>query len=168
MSTSSAVVHRMKRQSEDWSWYTAEFWSTTPVVLCVVGTTSTSVTARSTPQDMPLSLRLALRSPLTCRQQVNLAEGPFTSTFGTQIMTRVPVTTTYVMTFAPGKSVADLQIESVREAFALQCGVSTAAVTFEYDIEAVASNYKHEAHVKIFLESSDATDVLCRIIQCLC
>ena len=38
-------------------------------------------------------------------------------------MTGVPVTRTYVMTFAPGKSVADLQIESVREAFALQCGV---------------------------------------------
>ena len=33
-------------------------------------------------------------------------------------MTEVPVTTTYVMTFAPGKSVADLQIESVCEAFA--------------------------------------------------
>ena len=32
------------------SWYTAKFWSTTPVVLCVVGTTSTSVSARSTPQ----------------------------------------------------------------------------------------------------------------------
>ena len=43
--------------------------------------------AHSTPQDMPLKLRLAVRSPLTCRQQVNLAEGPSTSTFGTQIMT---------------------------------------------------------------------------------
>ena len=99
------------------SWYTAEFWSTTPVVLCVVGTTSTSVSARSTPQDVPLRLRLALRSPLTCRQQVNLAVGPSTSTLGTQVMTEVPVTTTYVMTFAPGKSVTDLH-KSVREAFA--------------------------------------------------
>ena len=33
-------------------------------------------------------------------------------------MTEVLVTTTYVMTFAPGKSVADVQIETVREAFA--------------------------------------------------
>ena len=46
-------------------------------------------------------------------------------------MTGVPVTTTYAMTFAPGKSVADFQIDSVREAFALQCKVSTSAVTFE-------------------------------------
>ena len=29
------------------SWYTAEFWSTTAVVLCVVGTTSASISARS-------------------------------------------------------------------------------------------------------------------------
>ena len=76
------------------------------MVLCVVGTTSTPVSARSTPQDVPLRLRLALQAPLTCRQQVNLAEAPSTSTFGTQVMTEVPVTTTYVMTFAPGKSVA--------------------------------------------------------------
>ena len=57
--------------------------------------------------------------------------GPSTSTFSTQVITRVPVTTTYAMTFAPGKSVADLQVDSVREAFALQYGASTAAVTFE-------------------------------------
>ena len=57
--------------------------------------------------------------------------GPSTSTFGTQVMTRVPVTTAYVMTFAPGKSVVDLQVDSVRKAFALQCEVPTAAVTFE-------------------------------------
>ena len=30
-------------------------------------------------------------------------------------MTRVPVTTTYVMTFAPGKTVVDLQYESTNE-----------------------------------------------------
>ena len=52
------------------SCYTAEFWSATPVVLCVVGTTSTSVSARSTPQNVLLRLRLALRSPLTCRAAV--------------------------------------------------------------------------------------------------
>ena len=46
-------------------------------------------------------------------------------------MTGVPVTTTYAMTFAPGKSVADLQVDSVREAFALKCGISTGTVTFE-------------------------------------
>ena len=80
LSTLSAVVHRT--ETSLWglvsaaSWYTAEFWSTTPVVLCVVGTTSTSVSARSTPQDVPLRLRLAPRSPLTCRQQANLAEIP--------------------------------------------------------------------------------------------
>ena len=38
-------------------------------------------------------------------------------------MTGVPVTMTYAMTFVPGKHVADLQIDSVREAFTLQCGV---------------------------------------------
>ena len=36
-------------------------------VLRVVGTTSTSVSARSTAQDLPLRLRLALRLPFTCR-----------------------------------------------------------------------------------------------------
>ena len=46
-------------------------------------------------------------------------------------MTGIPVTLTYAMIFVPGKSVADLQIDSVRGAFTLQCGVSTAAVTFE-------------------------------------
>ena len=46
-------------------------------------------------------------------------------------MTKVLVTTTFVMILAPGKSVADLQVDSVREAFALQCGDSTAAVTFD-------------------------------------
>ena len=83
-------------------------------------------------------------------------------------MTGVPVTTTYVMTFSPGKSVADLQIESVREAFALQCGVSTAAVTFEskpldgcpsWDLTSrrLQATTSTKAHVKIFLESSDVT-----------
>ena len=37
------------------------------------------------------------------------------------------------MTFALGKSAAGLQIESVREAFALQCWNSSPAVTFESD-----------------------------------
>ena len=46
-------------------------------------------------------------------------------------MTRVPVSTIYVYDLSPGKSVSDLHVDSVREAFALQCGVSTAAVTFE-------------------------------------
>ena len=41
------------------------------------------------------------------------------------------VTTTYVMTFAPGKSVVNLEVDSVRKAFALQCRVPTAAVTLE-------------------------------------
>ena len=57
--------------------------------------------------------------------------GPSTSTLGTQVINGVPVTTTYAMIFAPGKSVAEFLVDSVREAFALQCGVSTAAVTFE-------------------------------------
>ena len=35
------------------------------------------------------------------------------------------------MTCAPGKSVADWQVDSVRKAFALHYGVSTSAVTFE-------------------------------------
>ena len=61
----------------------------------------------------------------------NSDAGPSTSTFGTQVMTRVLVTTAYVMTVAPGKSVVDLQVDSVRKAFALQCEVHTAAVTFE-------------------------------------
>ena len=94
--------------------------------------------------------------------------GPSTSTFGTQVITRVPVTTSYAMTFAPGKSVADMQVDSVREAFALQYGVSTAAVMFESEpldgcpswdftarrLQATAST---KAQVKIFLESSGAT-----------
>ena len=42
-----------------------------------------------------------------------------------------PSTSYYVMTVAPGKSVVDLQVDSVRKAFALQCEVHTAAVTFE-------------------------------------
>ena len=63
---------------------------------------------------------------------------------------------------------ADLQDDSVREAFALRCGVSTAAVTFESEplnecpswnctarrLQATTST---KAQVKIFLESSDAT-----------
>ena len=49
------------------SWYTAEFWSKTSAVLRVVGTTSTSVSARSTPQELPLGLRVALRSTFTYR-----------------------------------------------------------------------------------------------------
>ena len=83
-------------------------------------------------------------------------------------MTRVPVTSTYVMTFAPGKSVVDLQVDSVRKAVALQCEVPTAAVTFEskpldgcpsWDLtsrglQATAST---KAQMKIFLESSDPT-----------
>ena len=35
------------------------------------------------------------------------------------------------MIFAPGKSVADFQVDSIREPFALQCGVSTAAMMLE-------------------------------------
>ena len=62
------------------------------------------------------------------------SSGPSTSTFGTQVITGVPVTTTYAMTLAPGKYVADLQVDSVREAFALQYGISTAAVTFESEL----------------------------------
>ena len=98
---------------------------------------------------------MALRSPLTCRQQVNLAEGP------PPLPSGVPITTTYDMTFAPSKSVADLQIESVCEAFAFQCGVSTAAVTFEYE-----PLDGHEG-TREDLPREDATDVLCRF-QCLC
>ena len=36
-----------------------------------------------------------------------------------QVMTGIPVTTTYAMTFPPGKFVAHMQNDSVREAFAL-------------------------------------------------
>ena len=93
--------------------------------------------------------------------------GPSTSTFGTQVMTRVLVTTTYVMTFAPGKSVVDLQVDSVRKAFC-QCEVPTAAVTFEskpldgcpsWDLTSrrLQATTSTKAQVKIFLESSDAT-----------
>ena len=96
------------------------------------------------------------------------SSGPSTSTFGTQVMTGVPVTMTYAMTFVPGKSVADLQIDSVREAFTLQCGVSTAAVTFEsetldgcpsWDLTSrrLQATTNTKVQVKIFLESSDAT-----------
>ena len=95
------------------------------------------------------------------------SSGPSTSTFGTQIMMGVPVTTTYAMTFAPDKSVADLQSNSVREDFALQCSVSTAAVTFEsepldgcpwWDLTSrwLQATTSTKAEVKIFLESSDA------------
>ena len=42
-------------------------WSTSSAVLRVVETTSASDSARSTPQDLPLRLRLTLRSPFTCR-----------------------------------------------------------------------------------------------------
>ena len=105
------------------SWYTAKFWSTTPVVL--------SVARLQLRFQRAQHHRHAVEAPLMCRQQANLAEGPSTYTFGTHIMTGVPITTTYVMTFTPGMSVADLHVSSVREAFALQCGVSTAAVTFE-------------------------------------
>ena len=83
-------------------------------------------------------------------------------------MTGVPVTMTFAMTFAPVKFVADLQVDSVREAFALQCGVSTAAVTFNTetldgcpscDLTArrLQATTCTKAQVKIFLESSDAT-----------
>ena len=72
------------------------------------------------------------------------------------------------MTFAPGKSVGDLQVDSAREAFALQYGVSTAAVTFEsepldgcpsWDLPArrLQATISTKAQVKIFVESSDAT-----------
>ena len=57
--------------------------------------------------------------PMTLRCTAHSDAGPSTSTFGTQVMTGVSVTTTCAMTIAPGKSVADLQIDSVREAFAL-------------------------------------------------
>ena len=92
--------------------------------------------------------------------------GPSTSTFGTQVIARVPVTTTYVMTFASGKSVVDLQVDSVRKAFALQREVSTAAVTFQskpldgcpsWDLTSrqLQATTSTKAQVKIFLESSD-------------
>ena len=69
------------------------------------------------------------------------------------------------MTFVPGKSVADLQIDSVREAFTLQCGVSTAAVTFvskplhgcpSWDLTArrLHATTSTKAQMKIFLENS--------------
>ena len=72
-----------------------------------------------------------------------------------------------------------LRIESAREAFALQCGVFTSAVSFEsepldgcpsWDLTSkrLQANTSTKAHVKIFLECSDTTDVLCRIFQCLC
>ena len=72
------------------------------------------------------------------------------------------------MTFAPGNSAADLQVDSVREAFALQYGVFTAAVTFESDsldgcpswdltASGLQATVSTKAQVKIFLESSDAT-----------
>ena len=72
-----------------------------------------------------------------------------------QVITEVPVTTTYAMTFVLGKSDADLQIDSVRVLFTLQCGASTAGCDLRdrtaswvslvgLDIEAAPSNYKHE------------------------
>ena len=72
------------------------------------------------------------------------------------------------MSFAPGKSVSELQVDSVREAFALQCWVSTAAATFEsepldgcpsWDLIArrLQANTSTKAQLKIFLERSDAS-----------
>ena len=80
--------------------------------------------------------------------------GPSTSTFGTQVITKVPVTTTYAMTFAPGKSVVDLQVGSVREGFALHCCRDVWVRTtwrvslVGLDSEEAASNYKHEGTSK--------------------
>ena len=85
-----------------------------------------------------------------------------------QVINGVPVATTYARIFAPGKSVADFQVDSVREAFALQCGVSTAAVTFEskpldgcpsWDLTArrLQATTSTKAQLKIFLESSVET-----------
>ena len=58
-STVSAVAHRTKRQSGDWylrhRGTQQNFWSSTPAVLRVVSTTSTSDSARSTPQNLPLA-----------------------------------------------------------------------------------------------------------------
>ena len=72
------------------------------------------------------------------------------------------------MILAPGMSVADLQVDSVREASALQYGVSTAAVTFEsepldecpswdFTTRRLQATTSTKAQVKIFLENSDAT-----------
>ena len=160
--------------------------------------TSTSVSARSTPQDLPLRLptiTLLVQGSLakvysalhfvwsylgfhlnpkseigevTLWRTAHSDASPSTSTFGTQVITGIPVTTTYAMTFAPGKSVAVWQVDSVRKAFALQCEVPTAAVTLEskpldgcpsWDLtsrrrQATTST---KAQVKIFLESFDAT-----------
>ena len=73
------------------------------------------------------------------------------------------------MTFVPGKSAADLHVDFVREAFTLQCGVSTPPVTFESEpldgcplvrldiarrLQATTST---KTQVKIFLKSSDTT-----------
>ena len=68
---------------------------------------------RSVVEHLPNSV------PMTLWCTAHSDAGPSTSTFGTQVMTGVPVTTTYAMTFAPGKSVADFQVDSVREAFCL-------------------------------------------------
>ena len=54
----------------------------------------------------------SVKMTLWCTAQSDA--GPSTSTLGTQVITRVPVTTTYAMTFAPVKSVADWQVDSVR------------------------------------------------------
>ena len=91
------------------------------------------------------------------------------------------------MTFATGKSIAELQVDSVREAFALQCGVSTAAVMFEselldvsfvgLDSEEAASNYKHEGTSEDLPREFRRDWACCggprccgvfRIFQCLC
>ena len=62
------------------------------------------------------------------------------------------------MIFAPGKSVADFQVDSVREAFALQCGVSTAAVTFESEqLHGCPSwDLSQELHVALVQQNVDA------------
>ena len=84
--------------------------------------------------------------------------GPSTSTFDTQVIKGRPVTTTYAMIFAPGKSVADFQVDSVREAFALQCGVSTTAVTFESEpLDGCPSwDLSQELHVAFVQQNVDA------------
>ena len=136
------VVHRT--ETSVWelvsaaSWYAAEFWTRTPAVLRVVGTTTTSVSTRSTPQDLLLR-RLIYDQLSRTGQQINLAANlqcrapclVLQFSFGTQVMTVVPVSTTFVMTFAPDKSEVDLQVDSVRKAFALQCEVPTTAMTLD-------------------------------------
>ena len=104
---------------------------------------------------------LPINVPMTLGYTAHSDAGPSTSTFNTQVITKVLVTTTYAMILAPGMSVA----------FALQYGygVSTAAVTFEspnrltsgpsWDSTArrLQATTSTKAQVKIFLENSDAT-----------